>query len=161
MQIARVLGATVTAVTRTKEKQAEAEQMGAHEVSISNDSKTMEAHELKFNFILITVPDAFEGNDYMKRAKRNGIIAIIGLLGPYKDLPDNQEMTMHRRSIEGSIIDGIAETQEALKFCVEHHILPEFEMNKMRDINDVFDKRNDKEVCFRYVIDIASLKDAQ
>ena len=68
VQIARVLGATVTVVTRTKEKQAEAEQLGAHEELISTDSKTMEAHELKFNFILTTVPDAFEGNDYMKLA---------------------------------------------------------------------------------------------
>ena len=81
MQIARALRTTVTAVMRTKEKQAEAEQLGAHEVLISTDSKTREAHELKFNFILITVPDAFEVNDYVKLAKRNGVIATMGLLG--------------------------------------------------------------------------------
>ena len=117
----------------------------------------MEAHELKFNFILITVPDAFEGNDYVKLAKRNSVIATVGLLGPYKGPFDNQGVAMHRRSIIGDI----AETREVLEFCAEHHILPEVEIIKMRDINDAFDKMNDKEVCFRYVIYMASLKDAQ
>lgn len=106
MQLARALGATVTAVTRTKEKQAETEQLGAHEVVISNDSKAIEAHELKFN--LITIPDAFEVSDYMKLAKRNGVIATVGLLGPYKGPPDNQGVwPCTARSIAG----GIAETR--------------------------------------------------
>ena len=74
---------------------------------------------------------------------------------------DNQEVAMHRRSIAGSIIGDIAETREVLEFCAEHHILPEVEMIKMQDINDAFDKMNDKEVCFRHVIYMASLKDAQ
>lgn len=64
---------------------------------------------------------------------------------------------MHHRSVIG----GIAETRELLEPYAGHHILPEVGMIKMRDINDVFDKRNDKEVCFRYVIDRVSLKDAQ
>ena len=159
VQIARALGATVTAVTRTKEKQAEAEKLGAHEVLISSDSKAMEAHELKFDFILITIPDAFEVNDYVKLAKRNGVITTVGLLGPYKGPLNNQEVAMHRRSIAGSIIGGIAETQEVLEFCAEHNILPEVEMIKIQDINDAFDKMNDEEVRFRYVIDMASLKE--
>jgi len=112
VQIARALGATVTAVTRTTEKRVETEQLGAHEVLISTDSNAMEAHELEFDFILITVPDAFEGNDYVKLAKRNGVIATVSLLGPYKGPLDNQEVAMHRRSVAGSIIGGIAGTRD-------------------------------------------------
>ena len=160
VQIARALGATVTAVTRTTEKQAEAEKLGAHDVLISTDSKAMEAHEMKFDFIIITIPDAFEVNDYVKLLKRDGVITTVGLLGPYKDPLNNMEMAMHRRSISGSIIGGIAETQEVLEFCAEHNILPEVEIIKMQDINEAFEKMKDEEVRFRYVIDMASLKEA-
>ena len=97
---------------RTKEKQAEAEQLGAYEVLVFADSKAMEAHELKFDFILVTISDAFEVNDHVKLAKRNGVIATVGQLGPDKGPLDNQGVAMHRRSIAGSIIGGIAETRD-------------------------------------------------
>ena len=158
VQIARALGATVTAVTRTTEKQAEAEKLGAHDVLISTDSKAMEAHEMKFDFIIITIPDAFEVNDYVKLLNRDGVITTVGLLGPYKDPLNNMEMAMHRRSISGSIIGSIVETQEVLEFCAEHNILPEVEIIKIQDINEAFEKMKDEEVRFRYVIDMASLK---
>ena len=158
VQLARALGATVTAVTRDQDKQADAERLGAHEVLISSDSDAMKAHELKFDFILITIPDAFEVNDYVPLAKRNGVITTVGLLGPYKAPLNNQEVAMHRRSVAGSIIGSSAETQEVLEFCAEHNILPEVEMIDMQDINKAFDKMMDEEVRFRYVIDMASLK---
>ena len=115
---------------------------------------------MKFDFIIITIPDAFEVNDYVKLLKRDGVITTVGLLGPYKDPLNNMEMAMHRRSISGSIIGGIAETQEVLEFCAEHNILPEVEIIKMQDINEAFEKMKDEEVRFRYVIDMASLKEA-
>jgi uncharacterized zinc-type alcohol dehydrogenase-like protein len=159
VQLARALGATVTAITRDKEKQADAERLGAHEVLISSDSAAMKAHELKYDFILITIPDAFEVNDYVTLAKRDGVITTVGLLGPYKAPLNNQEVAMHRRSVAGSIIGSIAETQEVLEFCAQHNILPEVEMIAMQDINKAFDKMMDEEVRFRYVIDMASLKE--
>lgn len=158
VQIARALGATVTAVTRDKEKRAAAEQLGAHEVLISTDSAAMKAHELKFDFILITIPDAFEVNDYVKLAKRNGVLTTVGLLGPYKAPLDNQEVAMHRRSVAGSIIGSIAETQEVLDFCAEHGLAPEVQVIDIQDINKAYDQMQDEEVRFRYVIDMASLK---
>ncbi len=159
VQLARALGATVTAITRDKKKQEAAEQLGAHEVLISTDAEAMKAHELKFDFILITIPDAFDVNDYVKLAKRNGVITTVGLLGPYKLPLNNQEVAMHRRSVAGSIIGSIAETQEVLNFCAEHHIAPEVQLIKMQDINDAYKEMVDEEVRFRYVIDMASLKD--
>ncbi|MCI1189400.1 NAD(P)-dependent alcohol dehydrogenase [Hymenobacter sp. DH14] len=159
VQLARALGATVTAVTRDKEKQAAAEQLGAHEVLISSDAAAMKAHELKFDFILITIPDAFDVNDYVTLAKRDGVITTVGLLGPYKASLNNMEVAMHRRSVAGSIIGSIAETQEVLDFCAEHHIAPQVEVIPMQDINNAFDRMMDEEVRFRYVIDMASLKE--
>ncbi|UPL50248.1 NAD(P)-dependent alcohol dehydrogenase [Hymenobacter sublimis] len=161
VQLARALGATVTAITRDADKQPDAEKLGAHQVLVSTDKKAMEAYELQFDFILITIPDAFEVNDYVKLAKRNGVITTVGLIGPYKAPLDNQEIAMHRRSVAGSVIGGIAETQEVLEFCAKHQILPEVEMIRMQDINDAYDKMLDKEVRFRYVIDMQSLKDAE
>ena len=69
------------------------------------------------------------------------------------------EVTLHRRTVAGSVIGGIADTQEVLDFCAEHHILPEVQMIKMQEINDAFDKMMDEEVRFRYVIDMQSLKE--
>lgn len=158
VQLARALGATVTAITRDKEKQAAAEQLGAHEVLISTDAAAMKAHELKFDFILITIPDAFDVNDYVTLAKRDGVITTVGLLGPYKAPLNNMGVAMQRRSLSGSIIGSIAETQEVLEFCAKHNIAPEVEMIPMQDINKAFDKMMDEEVRFRYVIDMASLK---
>ena len=159
VQIARALGATVTAITRNKDKQAAAEKLGAHEVLISTDAAAMKAHELKFDFIIITIPDAFDVNDYVTLVKRDGVLTTVGLLGPYESALNNVEVAMHRRTISGSIIGSIAETQEVLDFCVKHHILPEVEMIPMQDINKAFDKMMDEEVRFRYVIDMASLKE--
>lgn len=112
------------------------------------------------NYLLfITVSDAFDINDYVTLAKRDGVLTTVGLLGEYKAPVNNMEMAMHRRSVSASIIGSIAETQEILDFCAEHDILPEVEMIKMQDINDAFDKMMDEEVRFRYVIDMASLKE--
>ena len=161
VQLARALGATVTAVTQDKEKWADAERLGAHEVLISSDAAAMKAHELKFDFILITIPDAFDVNDYVKLTKRNGVITTVGLLGPYKAPLNNMEVALHRRTVAGSIIGGIAETQEVLDFCAVHNILPEVEIIKMQDINDAYKKMLDREVRYRYVIDMQSLKDSK
>ncbi|MGI4834750.1 MAG: NAD(P)-dependent alcohol dehydrogenase [Janthinobacterium lividum] len=158
VQLARAMGAQVTAVTRDKDKQAAAEQLGAHEVLISTDSKAMEAHASQFDFILITIPDAFDINDYVPLARRNGSLTTVGLLGPYKAPLNNMKLAMHRISVAGSIIGGIAETQEVLDFCALHHILPETQLIDIQDVNKAYDGMMDEEVRFRYVIDMASLK---
>jgi uncharacterized zinc-type alcohol dehydrogenase-like protein len=158
VQIARALGATVTAITTTAAKREAAEQLGAHEVLISSDAAAMKAHEAQYDFILLTIPEAFDINDYVPLAKRDGVLVTVGLIAPYKAPLNNQEVLMKRRSISASSIGGIAETQEVLDFCAEHHIAPEIELIDMQDINKAYDKMIDKEVRFRYVIDMASLK---
>ena len=159
VQIARAMGAQVTVITQTEEKRADATKLGAHEVLISTDAEAMAAHELALDFILITIPDAFDVNDYVKLLKRDGALVTVGLLGPYKAATNNMEVALHRRTLSGSLIGSIAETQEVLDFCAEHGIAPEVEMIRMQDINKAFDDILSKEVRYRYVIDMASLKE--
>jgi uncharacterized zinc-type alcohol dehydrogenase-like protein len=85
----------------------------------------------------------------------------VGLLGEYKKPINNMQMASYRRSVAGSLIGGIAETQEVLDFCAEHNILPDVQMIRMQDINKAFDDLLDKEVRYRYVIDMQSLKEEE
>ena len=159
VMLAKAMGADVTVLTTKKEKQADAHKLGAHHVLLTTDSDAMKEHELSLDFILVTIPDPFEVNPYVKLLKRDGTLVTVGLLGPYKAPSNNMEMAMQRRSMAGSVIGGIAETQEVLDFCAEHGILPEVEMIAIQDINKAYEKMLDEEVRYRYVIDMQSLKD--
>jgi len=158
VQIAAAMGAEVTAITATEEKKNETITLGASHVIISSDEKAMEAAELSLDFILNTIPDQYDINTFVKLLKKNGVIVAVGLLGPYKKPTDNNEVAFHRRSVAGSLIGSIAETQEVLEFCAENNISPMVELIPIQEINAAFDKMVDKEIRFRYVIDMQSLK---
>jgi uncharacterized zinc-type alcohol dehydrogenase-like protein len=158
VKIAKALGAEVTAITHSKEKQQVALELGADKVLISEDEDAMKEYELYFDFVLNTIPDSYDVNEYVPLLKRDGIFVAVGVLGPYKKPLNNQEVAFHRRTISGSLIGGIAETQEVLDFCAEHGIIPDTELIPIQDINKAFDRMEDEEVRFRYVIDMASLK---
>lgn len=159
VQLAAAMGAEVTAITHTEEKRADAKKLGAKEVLISENEEEMTAHELSFDFIINTIPDPYDINLYANLLKRDGTIVAVGVLAPYKKATNNMKIAMHRRSVSGSLIGSIAETQEVLDFCAEHQILPEVQMIPIQDINKAFDRMNDEEVRFRYVIDMQSLKE--
>lgn len=159
VMLAKAMGAEVTVLTTDKDKQGAAEALGAHKVILSTDKATMKEQELSLDLILVTIPDKFDINPYVSLLKRDGVLVTVGLLGPYKSSLDNMEVAMHRRSVAGSIIGGIRETQEVLDFCAEHNILPEVEMIAMQDINKAYSRMMDEDVRFRFVIDMQSLKD--
>jgi len=161
IKLAKAMGAEVTAITRDEDKRADAERFGASQVLISTDKEAIAKQELTLDFILVTIPDEFEVNLYIDLLKRDGVLVTVGLLAPYSKALNNMGMAMHRRSIAGSLIGGIAETQEVLNFCAEHGISPDTEMIKIQDINDAYDKMLDKEVHYRYVIDMQSLKEEE
>ena len=162
VMIAKAMGAKVTAITTDEEKRDEALlELGADEVLISTDKKAMAEHESQFKFILCTIPDPFDVNPYVSLLKRRGNLVTVGLLAPYKEPLNNMEVAKMARSVGGSLIGGIAETQEALDFCAKHNILPHVEMINIQDINDAFKKMNNEEVRFRYVIDMKSLKEEE
>ena len=159
VMLAKAMGATVVAITTKEEKRADALALGADDVLISDDEEAMKAHEISFNFLLCTIPDSFDVNPYICLLAPRGKMVTVGLLGPYKAPTNNMEVAKYSRSIGASIIGSIAETQEVLDFCATHHILPQVQMININEVNDAFEKINNEEVRFRYVIDMQSLKD--
>lgn len=153
LQIAKAMGANVTAITTKEEKRKDALQLGADKVLISDNEEDMKANAIAFDFILITIPSTFDVNLYVPLLDVRGSLVTVGLLGAYEKPVDNMELAKFDRSVGGSLIGGIKETQEVLDFCAEHGIAPEVEMIKIEDVNDAFEKIKDEEVRFRYVID--------
>ncbi len=158
VKIAKAMGAHVVAITTKEEKREVALALGADEVLISEDKDAMEAKEKTMNYILVTIPDAFDINPYICLLKWRGSLVTVGLLSKYKSATNNMEVAKYSRTVGGSLIGGIKETQEVLDFCAKHNILPEVEMIDIKNINDAFDKVKDEDVRFRYVIDMQSLK---
>jgi alcohol dehydrogenase (NADP+) len=160
VKIAKAMGAEVTAITSLEEKRPDARELGADHVIVSENKSEMEAAELKFDFILITIPYPFDLTPYIPMLNVHGKLVTVGLLGPYKKPLDNMEMAKYNRSVGGSMIGGIPWTQEVLDFCAEHGIQPDVQVIGIDEINDAFENLKNEEVRFRYVIDMQSLKDS-
>lgn len=158
VMLAKAMGATVFAITTNEEKREAALALGADQVIISENSDEMKANEISLDFILVTIPEAFDVNPYVTLLRPRGSLVTVGLLGPYKAPTNNMEVAKLDRSIGGSVIGGIAETQEVLDFCAANNILPHVEMINIEEINEAFEKVKKEEVRFRYVIDMKSLK---
>ena len=132
--------------------------MGADEVIISTDEEQMNAVKGKFDLIIDTVPYDHEINPYILTLNISGTLVLVGYLGAMEDMLKTVPMILGRRSVAGSVIGGIAETQEMLDFCGEKNILPEVEMINMQDINDAYERMLKSDVRYRFVIDMQSLK---
>ena len=156
VKLATALGAEVTVFTTDKAKVAEAEKLGARAV-IEGDKAAFEALESSFDFILSTIPEKHKVDPFVTLLKRDAAYVAVGALAPMPGW-NHQEIVMHRRQIAGSLIGSIAETQEVLDFCAEHGIAPEVQVIPIQEINEAYKRVKDEEVRFRYVIDIASLK---
>lgn len=158
VKLAKALGAEVTGLTSTEAKRKAAMKLGARQIINTSRKHSLERHQAAFDLVLITIPEAFDLNEYVPLAKRNGAIVTVGLLGPFAKALNNEEIAFHRRKVSGSLIGSIAETQEVLDFCAQHRISPDIQLMPMEEINQAFDRLKDKEVRFRHVIDMASLK---
>lgn len=154
VQLAKAMGADVTAITTKEEKRKEAKELGADKVIISDNNEEMQSNAMAFDFILVTIPNAFDVNTYVPLLSIRGSLVTVGLLGAYKKPLNNMQVAMFGRSVGGSVIGGIRDTQEVLDFCAKHQISPEVEMIKVEDINKAFEKILNEEVRFRYVIDM-------
>jgi len=118
----------------------------------------LEELEASFDFMLSTVPEKHDLNPFVELLKRDSVLCVVGALEPLAPT-DNMAMAQMRRSVAGSLIGNLAETQEILDFCAEHGIGPEIEMIRIQDVNDAYKKVEKGDVRFRYVIDMASLKE--
>lgn len=156
VKFARAMGADVTVFTTDKAKLGEAAALGATGV-LEGDKDALKKLELSFDFILSTIPEKHKVDPFITLLKRNATYCAVGALD---QLPgyNNQELIMHRRTLAGSLIGSIAETQEVLDFCAEHGIAPDVEVIPIQQINDAYKKVKDEDVRFRYVIDMASLE---
>ncbi len=157
LKFAKAMGADVTLFTRSPGKEDEARRLGADHVVLSTDPEQMKAVAGQFDFILDTVPHPHDLNPYLATLKLNGVHVLVGLVEPIEPPVHAGALIFGRRSIAGSLIGGIPETQEMLDFCAKHGIGSDMEMINIQDINDAYARMLKSDVRYRFVIDLASL----
>ncbi len=160
IKLARALGAHVVAFTTSDSKRDEALKLGAHEVVVSKNAQEMAAHANSFDLIINSVAATHDLNPYMGLLKVDGNMTLLGV--PAEPHPPLNVMGMlfKRNSLSGSLIGGIAETQEMLDFCAKHNIISDIEMIAMQDIETAYARMLKNDVRYRFVIDMATLKAA-
>jgi uncharacterized zinc-type alcohol dehydrogenase-like protein len=157
LKFAHAFGAHVVLFTTSPGKTEDALRLGADEVVISKNPNEMAKHASSFDFILDAVAADHDLNAYLKLLKLDGTLAMVG--APEKPLPiEIFNLLLPRRQFAGSAIGGIAETQEMLDFCAEHNITSDVEMIRIQDINKAYERLLKGDVKYRFVIDMASLK---
>ncbi len=157
VKLARALGAEVTVFTTSEDKVALAEALGATAV-VEGDTAGMAALKASLDFILSTVPQSHDLNPFIPLLKRDCAIVVVGALDALKPV-GNMEVAAHRRTVSGSLIGSIAETREVLEFCAEHGIAPDIQVIPMSEINEAYTHVLEGDVRFRYVVDIATLRE--
>jgi uncharacterized zinc-type alcohol dehydrogenase-like protein len=158
IKLADALGAHVTLFSRSPNKIQDGLDLGADQVIISTDEAQMESVMNNFDVIIDTVPYAHDLNPYIGTLNTNGTLVVVGYLGPLDPMLVTVPMIMGRKSVAGSLIGGIAETQELLDFCGEHNITSDVEVINIQDINTAYERMLKSDVHYRFVIDMKSLK---
>jgi uncharacterized zinc-type alcohol dehydrogenase-like protein len=158
VKLARAMGAHVVLFTTSESKVEDAKRLGAHEVVISRDPEQMTQHTNSFDFILNTVAAQHDLNPFLNLLRRDGTLTLVG--APEHDHPSPQvfNLIMKRRRLAGSLIGGIAETQEMLDFCGQHGITSDIELIPMQQINQAYERMLKSDVKYRFVVDINSLR---
>ena len=157
VKFAHAFGAHVVLFTTSPSKTADALRLGADEVVISKNEAEMEKHAASFNFILDAVSAEHDLNAYLRLLKLDGTMTLVG--APEKPAPISSfNLIMKRRSLAGSAIGGIRETQEMLNFCAENGITSDIELIPIQHINQAYDRLLKGDVKYRFVIDMAYLK---
>ena len=157
LKIAHAMGAHVVAFTTSESKREEALKLGADEVVISKDPAQMNAHAGSFDFILNTVAAPHVLDGFIALLKRDGTMCLVGAPASPHPSPNVMGLIFGRKSLAGSLIGGIAETQEMLDFCAEHGIVAEIEMIAAQDIEAGYERMLKSDVKYRFVIDAATM----
>ncbi|OAT78687.1 hydroxyacid dehydrogenase [Mangrovibacter phragmitis] len=156
VKLAHAMGAEVTVISRSKAKEKEAINLGAKGILASSDDAAMEAATASFDLIIDTAPVKHDVSIYAPLLDVDGTLVVVGQVGPLEEVM-TLPLVFGRRRIAGSLIGGIAETQEVLDFCAEHDVYPECEMINIDQINDAFARLAKGDLAHRFVIDMASL----
>jgi len=158
IKFAKAMGAEVTLFTRSASKAEEGRRQGADHVIISTDDAQMKAAAGNFDFLLDTIPVQHDLNPYLQTLRFDGVHILVGLIEPITPPVHAVNLVMTRRVLAGSMIGGMAETQEVLDFCAEHDITCDIEMLDIQNINEAFERVVKGDVKYRFVIDMATLK---
>jgi len=158
LKLAHAFGAQVVQFTTSPSKREDALRLGADEVVLSNDPEQMKLHAGSFDFILDTVSAPHDLNVYLQMLKRDGTMTLVGLPETPPTIHGGA-LIFGRHSLAGSLIGGIAETQEMLDFCAEHGIVSDIEKIRIQDINEAYERMLKSDVKYRFVIDMASLRE--
>jgi len=157
VKLARAIGAHVVMFTTSPNKAADAIKLGAHDVVVSTDRKAMAEQKNRFDFILNTVAAPHDLDPFLGMLKRDGSLVLVGAPSSPHPSPGVFNLILKRRSLAGSLIGGIAETQEMLDFCAEHGIVADIETMPIASINEAYERMLKSDVKYRFVIDMATL----
>ncbi len=158
VKFSHALGAETVLFTTSASKVADGLRLGADAVVISKDADAMQAHAGSFDLIVNTVSVSHDLDQFTNLLKREGTMVLVGAPEHSHPSPNVMSLIFRRRSIAGSLIGGLPETQEMLDFCAEHGITCEVEVIRMQDINDAYERMLKSDVKYRFVIDMNSLR---
>ncbi|MBC7745803.1 MAG: NAD(P)-dependent alcohol dehydrogenase [Flavobacterium sp.] len=157
VKIAASMGADVTVLSRSPGKAKDASELGAHHFELTTGKENMKKMAGSFNLIIDTVSAKHDYNEYLALLKTNGVMVLLGV-PPEPETVHAASLIFGRRSLVGSLVGGIKETQEMLDYCAEHNIVSDVEVINIDQINEAFERTIQGDVHYRFVIDMASLK---
>ncbi|MCV4274633.1 NAD(P)-dependent alcohol dehydrogenase [Pseudomonas capsici] len=160
IKLAHAMGAQVVAFTTSESKREAAKALGADEVVISHNAAEMAAHAKSFDLIINTVAAPHSLDDFLALLKRDGTLTLVGAPASPHPSPEVFNLIFKRRSITGSMIGGIPETQEMLDFCARHNIISDIELIRAEQINEAYERMLKGDVKYRFVIDNTTLANA-
>jgi uncharacterized zinc-type alcohol dehydrogenase-like protein len=156
VKLAAAMGAEVTMLSSSKSKQADAQKLGAHHFALTSDEKAMSALAKQFDVILDTVSAPHDLNTYLNLVKTEGAMVLLGV-PPKPPSIEVFNLIMGRRTLAGSMIGGIPETQEMLDYCTEKNTLADVEVIAISKINEAYERMIKGDVRYRFVIDLKTL----
>lgn len=156
VKLAAAMGAEVTMLSHTASKEKDAKKLGAHHFVLTSNEEQLKSVQGSFDFILDTVSAEHDYNFYLSLLRTNGVMVCVGAPPTPAQVPAFN-LIFGRKSIAGSLIGGIAETQEMLDFCAEHNIVSDVEVIDIKDINQSYERMLKGDVRYRFVIDMATL----
>ncbi|HTJ83770.1 MAG TPA: NAD(P)-dependent alcohol dehydrogenase, partial [Polyangiaceae bacterium] len=157
VKLARAMGAEVTVFSSSAKKRADAARLGASELVVSSDDAAMAKLDRAFDLVLDTVSAAHDLSAFIRLLKTDASLVLLGIPDKPFEIPAGS-LIGRRRSVAGSVIGGIAETQEMLDFCAERGVSADIEIIAMRDIDVAYERMMKSDVRYRFVIDIATLR---
>lgn len=155
IKFAHAMGAETVMITTSPDKAKDAKRLGADSVLISTDDDAIASSNGTFDFILNTVPVKHDINPYLNMLKRDATLCMVGAIEPLEPMHGGN-IILGRKRVAGSLIGGIKETQEMLDFCAEHNIVSDIEMINIQEINEAYDRVQNSDVKYRFVIDMQS-----